>query len=179
MGTVAGRLITFEEFLELPAPEFGHYEFREGEVILVPPPKPAHHETRDRLGVTLKAVAPPHYRVLFEFAYQIRRKRFIVADLGITTQQRWQAALDSGEYFDGAPEFVLEVLSPANTAAEIGDKRSVSLSNGCVEYWTVDPVRRMIEVIYRGGLRAFGPGEQLPVETLGGIRIAADRIFPG
>jgi Uma2 family endonuclease len=178
MGTVAQKLITFEEFLALPEPEFGHYEFREGEVILVPPPKPLHLETIDRIVTALRRIAPPEYRVLFEFAYQIDRSRFIVSDVAVTADDRWRATVQSRAYFDGAPELAIEVLSPSNTAAEIADKRTASLLNGCVEFWTVDPERRTIEVFHANRWRTVRSGEYFAVELFGGTPVAADDIFP-
>jgi Uma2 family endonuclease len=177
MGTVAQKLITFEEFLELPDPEFGRYEFDEGEVILVPPPKPLHLETIHRLSALLAARAPRKYRVFTEFAYQIRRERFIIADLGVTTEERWQATLASDEYFEGAPELVIEVLSPTNTAAEIAGKRTVSLTHGCREFWTVDPEQRAIEIFQEGRWRTYRSSDEIPIELFAGAVIPAGELF--
>ena len=58
-------------------------------------------------------------------------------------RERWDGIED---YLFGAPELVIEVLSPSNTASEMRDKRKLCLANGSVEFWVVDPEQREVEV---------------------------------
>ncbi len=46
----------------------------------------------------------------------------------------------------GAPDLVVEVLSPATARNDKGHKKSVYESNGVPEYWIADPVHKSIEV---------------------------------
>jgi Uma2 family endonuclease len=66
------------------------------------------------------------------------------ADVGFVSQARWDA--DDNDYFLGAPDLVIEVLSKNNTMDEILERQDICLSNGCVEFWTVDPKRRTVMV---------------------------------
>ena len=54
-----------------------------------------------------------------------------VADVGSVSLER-DAATDDDEYLVGAPELVIEVLSPSNTVEEINDKMLLCMANGCV-----------------------------------------------
>jgi Uma2 family endonuclease len=65
-------------------------------------------------------------------------------DLGFVLQERWDN--DDGDYFMGAPDFVIEVLSRSNTMDEILDRQDVCFHHGCSTFWTVDPRRRTIMV---------------------------------
>lgn len=46
----------------------------------------------------------------------------------------------------GAPDLVVEVLSPSTAKNDKGYKKTVYESSGVPEYWIVDPVGRSIEV---------------------------------
>ena len=46
----------------------------------------------------------------------------------------------------GAPDLVVEVLSPSTAKNDKGYKRSVYKASGVPEYWIVDPQRKSIEV---------------------------------
>ena len=46
----------------------------------------------------------------------------------------------------GAPDLVVEVLSPSTTKNDIGEKKAVYEKHGVKEYWIVSPVARSIEV---------------------------------
>src|SRR5207237_681504 len=65
------------------------------------------------------------------------------ADVAYVSNARWQSIED---WLLGAPELVVEVLSPADTASEVFDKRQTCLENGCLKFWVVDPKRQQVEV---------------------------------
>ena len=55
-------------------------------------------------------------------------------------------------YIDGAPDLVVEVLSPGTAKNDRGYKKSVYESSGVPEYWIVDPLHKFIEVyLLQGG----------------------------
>ena len=46
----------------------------------------------------------------------------------------------------GAPDWIIEILSPGNTRKEMKEKFSLYEENGVREYWIVDPVHLMVQV---------------------------------
>ena len=60
-------------------------------------------------------------------------------------RNRFQQA-DPDDNIRGAPELVVEVLSPSNTAAEMHDREPVCLANGSREFWVVDAIRAEVRV---------------------------------
>lgn len=56
-------------------------------------------------------------------------------------------------YIDGAPDLVVEVLSPGTAKNDKGYKKSVYESSGVPEYWIVDPLHKSIEVYFLQGGR--------------------------
>ena len=75
----------------------------------------------------------------------------------------------------GAPEIVVEVLSPSNTPSEIRDKKHLCFAQCCEEFWIVDPKRRFIEVERNGSpLRVYRGTDRIPV---GNMTSSLDEIF--
>src|SRR5258708_37314960 len=77
-------------------------------------------------------------RALPEYEYR-------VADVAFLSKDRWDN-IDPKGLLSGAPELVIEVLSPSNTVAEIIDKKTVCLENGAREFWTVNIQHCQVEV---------------------------------
>ncbi len=78
----------------------------------------------------------------------------------------------------GAPDLVIEVLSPSNTASEMLDKEQICLDNGAREFWVVDPIRRQVKVSGSDGRAAtYKAGQSIPL--LFGGTLLVDLIFGG
>jgi len=81
----------------------------------------------------------------------------------------------------GAPDLVVEVLSPATASHDHQRKRKVYERAGVREYWLVHPVDRMV-VIYRLRQGEFGKPDvqelagETPVGVLPGVAIAWDEL---
>ena len=85
-------------------------------------------------------------------------------------------ATGDDEYLAGAPDVVVEVLSPSNTVDEINEKISICLDNGCVSFWVVDPRRRRVSVTEGNVTRHYGPPEAISCNAFSG-NIEVGEIF--
>jgi len=178
MGT-ATALITVEEFLRIPEPvgEYS-YELHRGEVIQVTRPRLKHMIRQGRIRDLLRAVMPEGGYAEIEFAFRpLPEHELRVADVGYARPERWVHA-DPDDIFAGAPDLVVEVLSPSNTASEILEKEELCLENGCVEFWVVDDQRKQVRVTTSSGrVATYKPGQSVPLDVLGGGTPAVDLIF--
>jgi Uma2 family endonuclease len=68
-----------------------------------------------------------------------------VADVAWVSWERFEG-IDEDDNLAGAPDIVVEVLSPSNTASEMLDRKAACLDNGCVEFWLIDPKKRIVEI---------------------------------
>ena len=68
------------------------------------------------------------------------------ADVAYLSAARFRQA-DPEDNIQGAPDLVIEVLSPSNTASEMLDRERICLANGAREFWVVDPASCLIRVI--------------------------------
>jgi Uma2 family endonuclease len=98
-----------------------------------------------------------------------------VADVAFVSQERWEHISPDGN-LAGAPEIVIEVLSPSNSAAEMLDKEQLCLENGSVEFWVVDPRGHQVKVSTTDDRTiTYKSGHHIPL--LFGGHIAVDEIF--
>jgi Uma2 family endonuclease len=84
---------------------------------------------------------------------------------------------------DGAPELVVEILSPGNTKTETKYKFDLYEENGVEEYWLVYPEFKQIHVFLLNQNEEYGKpviyeaGENIKSVVLKGLRIPTDDIF--
>ena len=83
----------------------------------------------------------------------------------------------------GAPDLVVEVLSPSTQRHDRLTKYNLYQRAGVREYWIVDPAARSIQsfVLEDGHYTAAGfgsPGDVLKVNVLEGCFIELSKVFP-
>jgi Uma2 family endonuclease len=83
----------------------------------------------------------------------------------------------------GAPDLVIEILSPSNPERDRIVKRDVYARSGVREYWIADPASRSLEVFVLEGGRYlpagwFTPGTQVTSRLLPGFAVSVDEVFP-
>ncbi|MGA2119357.1 MAG: Uma2 family endonuclease [Bryobacteraceae bacterium] len=172
MGTVETAVVTFEEFLNLPDPPSGHLELHHGQVITVPPRKHLHAEIQQALLELLLPFTSDRGFVTNEFPFRAPGHEAWQADVGFVREDRRAGITD---YLMGAPDLVVEVLSPSNTVDEISDKMDVCLTSGCLSFWVVDPKRQMVSVTEGDVTRQYRSSASIPLPPPleGAIQVAA------
>lgn len=85
-------------------------------------------------------------------------------------------------FFDGAPDLIVEVISPSSIRLDRVTKFTEYEQTGVTEYWIVDPVARIVEVytLARGEyalLGTFQHQDMIQSQILPGIEIAINTIF--
>jgi Uma2 family endonuclease len=81
----------------------------------------------------------------------------------------------------GAPDLVIEILSPSNTAIEMERKFSLYREAGIREYWIVDPVNNSIKAYrFQGELiitNTYGTKDTIPISIFPDFSIALEQVF--
>lgn len=78
----------------------------------------------------------------------------------------------------GAPELVIEILSPSNTFAEIHDKAQLCLQNGTREFWIVNLKKEQVIVMTADSPnRLYGGQDQVLLLCVSDASILAAKIF--
>jgi Uma2 family endonuclease len=142
---------TVDDYLKLP--EGTRAELIEGELLMTPSPKLPHQNVALNLAASLRA-----------FVMERGLGRVFVAptDVHLPSGDVVQpdvlfvASARSGilqDWIRGAPDLLVEILSPEGVERDRLVKRDLYARNGVKEYWLVDPEARSVEVL---GLNASG-----------------------
>jgi Uma2 family endonuclease len=112
MAATTTHLMTVEEFSQ-PPEDSGpvYHELRHGEVIELTRAKYKHYSIQRRLRRLLEKFAPADAMIDIEFAFQPKEYEFRIADVAYVSPER-EKAIEG--YLNGAPDLVIEVLSPSN-----------------------------------------------------------------
>ena len=172
------RLMTVEQFRQLPEEQFRHYELRHGELVKVTPPKLKHALIQNRLVDRLRTAARPGGLVSMELGFRaLPEHELRSADVGFVTKERMESA-DPEDNLHGAPDLTIEVLSPSNTAAEMNEREKLCLENGCQEFWTVDAKLRQVKVSTPDGITTtYRAGQEIPLRIFGAGSLNVDAIW--
>jgi Uma2 family endonuclease len=142
------KLVTYEEWLNMPEVQDAIEEVVNGEIRIMPAPKFEHalvvNALRDALGgqVDRKAVL-----ILdTQFGLIIRRAPLTSRVPDLAVFRRSNMVVVDG-YIHSAPELVVEVLSPANRRREREEKLRDYESLGVPEVWVLSPEGRTLEVL--------------------------------
>ncbi len=166
--TVLTKKIGIQEFLQLELPDNStyFYELINGELVHRNTPSGEHQEVQSNLLEQLipfilskklgKLYTSPTAVVLNE-------DTVIIPDLVFLKKEN-RHKFDAEWGIKGAPDLVVEIVSPSSFKLDRFEKRSLYLENGIPEYWIVDPNYRSIEIhSLRDGryeISAFGVEEE-------------------
>jgi Uma2 family endonuclease len=173
---------TYDDWARLPS-DGNKYEVINGVLYVTPAPAVAHqftsgdlfylmadHANDNDLGYVLAApvdVLLPNQPVPLQPDILFLRKE----RKGIVGQQN----------VEGAPDLIVEILSPSNTSYDRQTKFAVYEDAGVPEYWIVDYRARTIEVFVLEDeyvlLGKWGMGETAISRALEGFQVPVSRIF--
>jgi Uma2 family endonuclease len=171
------KLLSVEEYLNIPDPPGARYELHHGELVEVPFPKFRHAHVQRRIQKLVEPYAAG-FEILVECAFRpMPQHEMWGADVAAISLARYRQT-DLDGYIEGSPELVIEVLSPSNTVSEMQDKQDTCFRGGCLEFWTVDTKRQTVCIVTsKGTTSIYGPGQRVPLALFGGAEIAVDDIF--
>ena len=175
---------TYEDYRRLPDDGW-IYEVLEGELYMSPPPIPIHQENSGNFFAAFHAYARKHDSgkvydapievVLADWATPVQ------PDIVFITKERLHIIKRSR--IEGAPDIIVEILSPSNWLTDRREKFEVYAKAGVREYWIVNPIARTIELfVLRADRYAligkYGVGETVRSEVLPGFEIKVEDVCP-
>jgi Uma2 family endonuclease len=173
--------ITIEEFNKLDLPDNRQWELHNGEIVELSFPDLIHKELQQRIADLFRQ-AFPNAHVLTEYPFQVETtydERS--ADVGVTTKERRLASVGKHS-LAGAPEIVVEVLSPSNSVSKLKQYRRLCFQNGTRIFLTVDPDDSTVEVFLDPDKpdRVLRAGDSLQFSLFGEEKtILVEAIFTG
>jgi Uma2 family endonuclease len=177
------QLLTVEEFQRLP--ENGNrYELVRGEVRSMSPPGFRHGSIMLNFGAPLKVYADANRLGAVsggDPGFVLARRPDIVRapDIAFVSAARIAAAGEPSGYYEGAPDLVVEVLSPNDTVFDVEEKTNDWLTLGCRMVVLVNDRRRTVTV-HRPGVppRTLHEDEVFDGEdVVPGFRLPLKQVF--
>lgn len=172
-------LMTVEQFQELPLDRGPvMHELHHGEVVTLTRPKAKHYKLQTRLADLLRPRAGHLGFVGIEVPFRaVPQFDLRAADVAFVTKGRWDA-MDPEDNLRGAPELVIEVKSPSNTWAELRERASLCLANGCQDFWIVDEKARTITAIDPDGKAVkYSAADCVALPLFGGDGLRVSDVF--
>lgn len=167
------KVLTYEEWLEMPEVQDGIEEVVNGEVRIMPPNKFYHAYVVEKLAKILRSQLDDEQVLVVTSVFGlVTRKSPLttrVPDLAVFVMAN---IVEIDGYIHSAPELVVEVLSAGNTRAERAGKIRDYESIGVPELWVFSPEARTVEIMQ---LSASGRLETVAIVNQGQIR---PKLFP-
>jgi Uma2 family endonuclease len=138
---------TYAEFARLPSEGSTRYEVVDGEVCVTPSPTSRHQGIAMRLSSLLHVFAESHgLGAVFPAPLDVLLGEgdYVQPDILFIRKGRRDLLTDRG--VEGAPDLVVEILSPSTAARDRGIKLERYRLYGVPEYWIVDPDADTVEV---------------------------------
>jgi len=175
--TAATAMMTVEEFRRLPESDTHIVELHHGEVVRMTRPKKLHYDCTHGIHDALSPQARKLGLAAREFTFRpMQEHELRVAGFAWVNPVRWRQT-DLDDNLHGSPEFVVEAVSPSNTADELQELKHLYLRTGCLEYWTVYPKLLQVEVATRAGASVYEINGHIDSVVIPDFRIAVRDIF--
>lgn len=174
---------TYGDYCLLPDDQ--RYEVIEGELYLVPSPSVVHQKVSDNLLFILKKhVNETKSGYVFSAPLDVLLSDDTVVQPDIIYIAEENCRIIGEVNIGGAPDLVVEVISPATAKRDYGEKKDLYARHGVKELWIVHPVLQIIDVFINengtfGATVHYDRRSQTVMNSmlLAGLAINLDEIF--
>ena len=173
-------VLTYEDYRKTP--DDPRYELLDGVLVVLPTPNIAHQRALGDLLCELfdflkdKELGEAFMRV----AVVLSNTNVVEPDITFVSASRMKIV--GVDDVQGAPDLVVEVISPSDPARDLVRKRDIYARHGVEEYWIVDPDACSIRVMTLESstysiIGEYEAGDQLTSPTLKGLRLEVEGVF--
>ena len=153
---------TAADYAKLPDSK-ERYELIDGELIMAPAPSSEHQDIVvyliEKLGSLVRAKS---LGKVYVAPYDVHATRYDVYQPDILFIRRDNLGIVKSDGVRGAPDLVIEILSPSTGYYDLKHKKDVYQQIGVKEYWIVDPMDKTVECFLNSprGFETFYLGKQ-------------------
>jgi Uma2 family endonuclease len=174
--------LTVENYKILP--ETGpRYQLIEGDLYMAPAPNRFHQDIAFNLEHILRTYldAQPIGKAYHApFDVYLDDYNVFQPDILVVLNDRLSIFTDAGA--EGAPDFVVEILSPKTARLDRDNKRRVYATSGVRELWIIAPEKRQIEVYLlqenaTAPAASYGEQDRFESQLFPGLTFDAAKIF--
>lgn len=181
--TTKARQVTVEELLEMPGDGFRH-ELVGGELKKMTPAGNKHGYLALEIASELRSHVKANglgrtYAAETGFKISSNPDTVLAPDVAFVRQERLDEIGEVGGYWPGAPDLVVEVVSPNDRHSEVVEKAIAWLEAGCRLVLVADPERRVV-TLYRSleNIRILTASDSIDgADVVPGWRLSLADIF--
>ena len=172
---------TYEDYKHTP--EDKRYELLDGDLIMVPAPRVAHQRNTKKLANLLDDFVENHdLGEVFIAPTDVVLSETDVVQPDILFVRKERSHIVTDDNIRGAPDMVIEVLSPSTAQRDRTLKRTLYALHGVPEYWQADTDAKNVVVLTldNGEYKVagiYGEGQTLVSPLLPGFTLEIDRVF--
>ena len=167
----------------LTTPDDKRCQLLDGELIVAPSPTSRHQAIVGQLFIALNQfVAEKDLGRTWIAPLDVVLSEYDVAQPDILFVSNDRSSIITEPNIQGAPDLVVEILSPATAQYDRGYKRTLYGRHGVREYWLVDPDAETVEVLIETAEElalgaTYRRGDTLTSPMLDGLAITLEQIF--
>ncbi len=181
MSTIAVKY-TYQDLLSTPD-DRNRYEIFEGELVVTPAPSVVHQTALGNLHFIISQYVRKGDRgKVFLAPCDVYFDEETVVEPDLLFVARDRLTIVDKQKVNGAPDLIVEVLSPKTEDRDRGFKFRRYAQEGVQEYWLADPDKRVVEVytLTRTGFESFGTfadDEEVRSKILEGLRFPVSDVW--
>jgi len=182
MTTIEEDRVDFTATDYMALPENAPFELLNGKLHYMPSPFRKHqivsmnlsaamhfHVKKNKLGQVLAAPMDVHFG----------KKNVVQPDIIFVSNSRKKILK---KYVEGAPDFLVEILSYGTKDKDFGEKKELYGKKGVLEYWVIDPDNETVEIFKANkkeliALKKYKSNDIIKSLTIKGFQIAVTDIF--
>ena len=174
--------LTVENYKLLP--ETGpRYQLIQGDLYMAPAPNRFHQEISRNLQFELHSYLKGNpIGKLFDAPFDVYLDEINVFQPDILVVLKERLGILTEEGAEGAPDLVIEILSPKTRRLDLVNKKQEYARAGVKELWIIDPEPRSLTIhqLISDGvekIRQLGKEDNLSTDLLPGFNVAMETIF--
>jgi len=181
MSVPAALRFTYDDYALLP--EDRRYEVVDGELFVTPAPSLFHQAVSERLEEAIRNfLKQTGLGVMFHAPCDVVLSPHDVVQPDILAVMGGRRAILTEKFVAGAPDLVVEVLSPSTEARDRVAKAKRYATFGVREMWLVDPASKTIDVLVNAGdgfrrAELYGETDVVRSTILPGFELDAAPVF--
>jgi Uma2 family endonuclease len=117
-----------------------------GEIIYDLPPKNDHQRVAIKLMLLLHDLIPSGEIMICPSSTHLDEYNVVEPDLFWVSGSHSRCKLGEDDWWHGAPDLVIEILSPSSRRHDRVEKFQLYEKHGVLEYWIIDPLPQNLEV---------------------------------
>ena len=180
-GTKPAVKLTYEDYCKTPEDE--RYELIDGVLIMAAAPNMAHQTTQRKLGWRMASTVETEElgEVFFSPCDVVLSEHTTLQpDLIFVSNENADIITDAN--IQGAPDLVVEIISPSSTGRDWVTKRDLYAKHGVKEYLLIHPIDRTVWVMllkdgYLELVATLYEGDTLTFSTIEGFSVKLSDIF--